>query len=714
MSELRRPLTDILGGKSARALEKAFGMSTVEDLIRHYPRRYQRRGELTDMGSLGEDEEVTVLAEIRSVTNRRMQRKRGSVLEAVISDGSAQLSITFFNQHWRERELRAGRRGLFAGKVTTYRGRRQLAHPAYVLLPDGLDDDQDVVETFAGEIIPVYAATSAVTSWDLTKAIDIALASIPSVDDPIPAEVLTRHNLIGFKEALHSIHRPESDAALAAARARLIFEEAFALQVLLAQRRSQRAASRARPPLLGVGNLVAQFDAQLPFELTPAQRQAAQDIAADLERSFPMLRLLQGDVGSGKTVVALRAMLAMVDDGGQAALLAPTEVLAAQHHATITSLLGPLANDGLLGGDGTRVALLTGSQPTSVRRQQLLDIASGEAGIVVGTHALLQESVQFQDLGLVVVDEQHRFGVAQRAVLGEKASATPHVLVMTATPIPRSVAMTVFGDLDVTTLDELPAGRQAITSHVIHRATQPALIQRIWQRAREEVAKGHRVFVVAPRISDQDNESDLASVHAVAEELRTGECSELAIGVLHGRMAPDEKADVMRRLSDPMASDPVEVLVATTVIEVGIDVPIATMMVILDADRFGISQLHQLRGRIGRGGFPGLCIFVTDQPDESIARQRLDAVAATTDGFELAKADLEIRREGNVLGDQQSGRRSSLRLLRVLHDADVIATARHEARTIIDADPELDGFPALREAVESLVDAEQAEYLERG
>jgi ATP-dependent DNA helicase RecG len=716
MTQLEQSLVDVVGGKSAKALEKAFGMKTVADLLTHYPRRYQRRGDLTDMTELVDDEDVTVLAEIVSVTNRRMQRKRGSILEAIITDGQVRLSITFFNQHWRERELRAGRRGLFAGRVSTYRGKRQLAHPAYILLPDGLDDDAGVAESFAGEIIPVYPATSGVTSWDLAKAVDVALASIDAQPDPIPEAIRTQHGLIDFDTALRAIHRPADDDALAAARARLTFDEAFILQVLLAQRRHLRAQAAARVLGSASGPLVQAFDAQLPFELTASQQRAATDITADVGRSFPMHRLLQGDVGSGKTVVALRAMLAAVDEGHQAALLAPTEVLATQHHASITALLGPLAQGGLLGGSdiGTRVALLTGSQSTATRRQQLLDIVSGDAGIVVGTHALLQESVEFNDLAIVVIDEQHRFGVTQRAALSDKATVEPHVLVMTATPIPRSVAMTVFGDLDITTLDELPAGRQPIATHVVHRPTQPQLLDRLWQRAREEIGQGHRVFVVAPRIEDEDTDSVLASVVEVAERLTQHECSGIRIGTLHGRMSADEKNDAMRRFSDATAADPIELLVATTVIEVGIDVPIATMMVVLDADRFGISQLHQLRGRIGRGGLPGLCVLVTDQEPGTPATARLDAVAATCDGFALANADLAIRREGDVLGNQQSGRRSSLRLLRVIDDADIIAAARSEARAIIEADPSLESFPDLRAAVQALVDEEQADYLERG
>jgi ATP-dependent DNA helicase RecG len=716
LTGLNTRLADVIGGKSAKALQKAFGMTTLADLLSHYPRRYQKRGELTDMAELAEGEDVTVLAEIVSVQQRRMQRKRGSVTEAVLTDGSATMTITFFNQPWRERELRAGRRGLFAGTVSSYRGRRQLAHPTYQLFPDGIEEDVNVIEAFAGEIIPVYPATSSVTSWDIARAIPIALAAVEPIEDPVPVDVRARHDLVDVQAAIHDIHRPPDFAKLDDARTRLKFDEAFALQTLLAQRRAERAALTATARITGEGPLVTAFDARLPFVLTSAQQAAAATIREDLARTQPMHRLLQGDVGSGKTVVALRAMLSVVDAGGQAALLAPTEVLATQHYASITELLGPLVRDGLLSGSdvGTGVALLTGSQSAAVRKQQLLDIASGEAGIVIGTHALFQEKVHFFDLGLVVIDEQHRFGVEQRAALVAKAreGITPHVLIMTATPIPRSVAMTVFGDLDMTVIGELPTGRQPIATHVVEG--ESPFVRRAWERVREEVAQGHRVFVVAPRIGDSEEEDERASVLQVAERLRTGSCAGLQIGTLHGRMSPEEKSDVMRRFREQDGAAPIEVLVATTVIEVGIDVPTATMMVILDADRFGISQLHQLRGRVGRGGLPGLCLLFTDAPAGSPARQRLDAVAATTDGFALANADLELRREGDVLGAVQSGRRSSLRLLEVLQDAELIDTARQEANRIIAVDPELAEHPALRTAVDALLDDEQAAFMERG
>ncbi|MFZ0159094.1 MAG: helicase-related protein, partial [Kineosporiaceae bacterium] len=462
--------------------------------------------------------------------------------------------------------------------------------------------------------------------------------------------------------------------------------------------------------------------------LTAGQREVGEQIAADLAAEHPMHRLLQGEVGSGKTVVAVRAMLTVVDGGGQAALLAPTEVLAAQHHRSISSLLGELAEGGLLGGErGTRVVLLTGSMSAAARRAALLEIVSGDAGIVIGTHALLQERVSFCDLGLVVVDEQHRFGVEQRDLLRGKARTSPHLLVMTATPIPRTVAMTVFGDLETSTLTEVPAGRPAVTSHVVALADNPGWYPRVWQRLREEIERGHQAYVVCPRI-DGDGHSDqeeppgegaeeearrrpLRAVVEVLEQLRAEPAlAGLRIEALHGRVPAEDRERVMAAF----AAGQVHVLVATTVIEVGVDVPNATAMVVLDADRFGISQLHQLRGRVGRGAGGGVCLLVSDAEAGTGARERLDVVASTTDGFALARADLDQRREGDVLGANQSGGKSSLRRLRVLRDEDTIVAARHEATALVAADPDLSGHPALAQALAELLDAEQEAYLERG
>ena len=733
-ADLGQLLSRVVGGKTAKALEKAFGMTTVDDLLRHYPRRYAQRGILTELATLDEGATVTVLADIQEVTVRRMRERRGTILEAIVTDGQGTLALTFFNQKWRENELRPGRRGLFAGQISTFRGRRQLAHPNCLLLPDGVDDDPEAIAAFASELIPFYPATSNVTSWQIADAIRVVFDTLGDLPDPIPDEVRQDECVIGLAQALAQIHRPANNAELGQAQDRLRFEEAFVLQVVLAQRRAEMALMPATARVVGDGPLQRAFDRNLPFALTPGQVAVGEEIALDLAASHPMHRLVQGDVGSGKTVVALRAMLGVVDAGGQAALLAPTEVLAVQHYRTITSMLGPLSQGGMLGGDanGTKVALLTGSQRTATRRRELLDVISGDAGIVVGTHALIQDTVQFRDLGLVVIDEQHRFGVEQRAALAAKARGDlrPHVIVMTATPIPRTVAMTVFGDLDVSTLRELPAGRCPVATHVVPVREQPALVRRAWARVREEVDAGRRVFVVCPRIGDDDprapdddistqdrgiagEESTAASVISVAAKLADGELAGLQIGVLHGRMTGEEKDDAMRRFARDSGDSRIEVLVATTVIEVGVDVPNATAIVIIDADRFGISQLHQLRGRVGRGSLPSLCLLFTEMPQGSPARARLDAVAATTDGFELAQLDLELRREGDVLGSSQSGVRSSLRLLEVVRDEDVIVRARAAAVSIVEADPTLVSAPGLLSAIHALVPDAQADFMEK-
>lgn len=731
MDPLSLPLRDVVGGRSASALEKALGLRSVGDLLRHYPRRYVERGELTSFRDLREGENATVLAEVVETTVRRMQAKRGSVLDVLVTDGSGTLTLAFFNQAWRETQFRPGRRGLFAGTVSAFRGKRQLAHPKFVLFAEGASAQEDEIAEFAGGLIPVYPATSSVATWQIEKAVRIGLDAMAGAQDPIPAHIREERGLMDLQAALHAIHRPADTEQLERARERLRFEEALALQVVLAQRRHATsllpAVARARPG----GPLQRAFDARLPFALTRGQREVGAVIEADLAGTHPMHRLVQGDVGSGKTIVALRAMLAVVDAGGQAALLAPTEVLAAQHHRSITALLGPLAQGGRLGSDdiATRVALLTGSQRVAQRRRELLDVISGDAGIVIGTHALLEDAVEFRDLGLVVIDEQHRFGVEQRAALAAKSrdGTRPHVLVMTATPIPRTVAMTVFGDLDVSTLDELPAGRMPVATHVVPIADRPSHAVRAWERAREEVEAGHRVFIVCPRIGDDSaggrpresqvdeevDEEGLTSVLALAERLDSRELSGLRIGILHGRMPAEAKEDAMARFADPSRSDAIDVLVSTTVVEVGVDIPIATMMIVMDADRFGVSQLHQLRGRIGRGGLPGLCLLVTNAPQDSPGRARLEAVASTTDGFALAQLDLEQRREGDVLGSAQSGHRSSLRLLSVLHDGDVIESARETATAIVSEDPDLAAHPALAAAAAALVAEEQAAFLEK-
>jgi ATP-dependent DNA helicase RecG len=592
----------------------------------------------------------------------------------------------------------------------------------------GLDIDDVATPDWLDEMIPVYPATGSMRSWTVADHVREALAwaSTKEIPDPLPAELRAKHNLPSLADALFIVHRPKDWAQAQWAKSRLRWEEAFVLQAALAQRRSAARGLPATPRVARPDGLLAAFDQRLPFELTAGQREVGDQLTAELARSYPMNRLLQGEVGSGKTVVALRAMLAVVDAGGQAALLAPTEVLAQQHHRSLCALLGPLAEAGTLGGaeNGTRVALLTGSMGTAARRAALLDTASGQAGIVVGTHALLQDKVEFADLGLVVVDEQHRFGVEQRDALRAKSITLPHLLVMTATPIPRTVAMTVFGDLDVSTLTELPAGRSPIATHVVPVADKPHFLDRAWQRIREEVAAGHQVYVVCPRIGEAEAEDDMppdpfldeepsarpaAAVLDVAPDLAAGPLAGLRVDMLHGRMPTDRKDAVM----GAFAAGELDVLVATTVIEVGVDVPNATVMAILDAERFGISQLHQLRGRVGRGTAAGLCLLITDAEAGTPARERLDAVAATTDGFELSRIDLLTRREGDVLGTSQSGGRSSLRILSVIKDADLIAEARVEATAVLDADPELQGNRALHAALAELQDTRRAGYLDK-
>jgi ATP-dependent DNA helicase RecG len=724
MTTTDTPLTKVLGAKTAKALEQHLELHTAGDLIYHFPRRYDQRGEHTDLRSLAVDEQVTVLAQVQGMSVKPMRQRRGNMLEITIGDGSgATLTCTFFNQAWRERELRKGVWGLFAGKVTEFRGKRQLNGPAYQLLSaDASKDDAAAeIEEFAGALIPVYPAAQAVPTWVIAKCVRTLLDTFEPPDDPMPAEVRAKRNLVGIGTALREIHRPSSDPALYSAKHRLKWDEAFAVQLTLVQRRAKAAAAPGTARPRADAGILAKFDAGLPYELTDGQRQVGEEIAADLARPHPMHRLLQGEVGSGKTLVSVRAMLQVVDAGGQAALLAPTEVLATQHFRGISAQLGALGRAGELDGDpeGTQLTLVTGSLGAVARRAALAKVADGTAGIVVGTHALLYEGVDFKDLGLVVVDEQHRFGVEQRDALRAKAAKPPHVLVMTATPIPRTVAMTVYGDLETSVLSQLPRGRSPIASHVIPALEKPAYLDRAWVRIKEEVRAGHQAYVVCPRIGEdedtppKDGEPARRPPLAVTEVLpllRDEYLKGLRIEMLHGKMPPEDKDAVMRRF----AAGDVDVLVATTVIEVGVDVPNSTVMLILDADRFGVSQLHQLRGRVGRGSAPGICLLHTEAMEGSAARERLDAVASTTDGFKLSEIDLEQRREGDVLGASQSGKHSHLRLLSLLRDEKLIKEARTEASELIGDDPDLSRYPALAASVAALVDEDRAEYLEKG
>ena len=712
----RSALKDVVGDRSAKALQRAFRHTLVSDLLAHYPRRYATRGELTSLQGTPIGEPVSIVAEVVSVSERPMRQRRGSLLEVAITDGTGLITLTFFNQAWRKKDLHPGVRGLFAGKVGTYRGGMQLAHPDYELFTGDISGEES--EKWANTPIPLYPATSTLASWQIARAVGVVLDQLDPLDDPLPTSVVTSEGLLDKDTAVRLIHQPESTEQWKAARDTLRFHEAFVLQLALLQQRQEalQAGSVVRSP----GDLVTEFDGHLPFSLTEDQVVVGQEISADLESGHPMHRLVHGEVGSGKTLVAIRAMLQVAQSGGQSALLAPTEVLATQHFRSIHHTLGPELASRI------RPVLLTGSLSTAEKKKALLMAASGQSLLVVGTHALLSDTVQFADLGLVIVDEQHRFGVEQRNQLRQKGTH-PHLLVLTATPIPRTVAMTVFGDLDVSTISRVPSGRHPITSHVVALDDRPEWFGRVWARAKEEIDQGRQVFVVCPAIDpgevadgvvdsdggDGDGESTkLPAIGVTGMHQEISQMAELAgvtSAIVHGRLPGEEKDSAMTRF----ASGEVSLLVATTVIEVGVDVPNATMMIVMDADRFGISQLHQLRGRVGRGGHPGLCLLVTRQPQDTLARQRLDAVASTTDGFELSHIDLELRNEGDVLGVRQSGGRSGLKLLRVRKDQEVIEKARAVAQTLLESSPDLTDFPHLRNAVEWRLEDREREFLSK-
>ncbi|MFL6240930.1 MAG: ATP-dependent DNA helicase RecG [Actinomycetes bacterium] len=711
MTSFETPLSKVFGAKSGTSFRTKLGMETLGDLLNHFPRRYEKRGELTDFTDLEVGQDVTVQAEVKSIKGRQIRAKLHKT-DVVVRDGKGNtLLLVFFNSPWRINKLPVGTSAFFAGEVGTFKGTKQLINPV-VELDD--DDRSDI----AGQLVPIYRAANKLETWKIRRAVQTALGLADFDSDPLPDEVLRSEGLVGRRTAYLRIHRPETWPEIESARRRLKWDEAFVLQATLAERREAARAIPAKPRAPRAGGLLETFDAQLPFTLTKGQQEISRVLFDELAQTVPMHRLLHGEVGSGKTVVALRAMLAVIDSGGQAALLAPTEVLAQQHYRSISALLGPLGQAGQLGGadDATRVALLTGSVGGAVRRGVLDEVGSGAAGIVVGTQALLEEGVTFSDLGLVVVDEQHRFGVEQRDALRAKGTDPPHLLVMTATPIPRTIAMTVYGDLEVSTLSELPSGRPAVETHVVPISEQPGWLDVAWQRIREHVAADHQAYVVCPRIGDDTSDDEdvgadgaMAAVLDWYPRLAKGPLEKLRVAALHGRMTAEDKDDVMRRF----AAGDLDVIVSTTVIEVGVDVANATVMVILDAERFGVSQLHQLRGRIGRGSAPGLCLLVTNSAPDAPARERLDAIAKTHDGFALSQLDLEQRREGDVLDKLQAGRRRTLRLLSVLADEDLIRAARTQAAAVVSADPGLTQHPALRRAIEDLVGPERATYLEK-
>ncbi|BDB43610.1 MULTISPECIES: ATP-dependent DNA helicase RecG [Mycobacterium] len=738
-----------IGGKSADRLDEVFGIRTVGDLLRHYPRSYvegaQVRGAADERPEAGQH--ITIVDVISDAVTKEMKnnktknddprqkRKPQKFHRITVGTGRNKVTATFFNAGWISTQLTPKTRVMLSGEVGYFNGVMQLTHPAFLILdsPDGknhgtrsLRNIADASQAVSGELAmeefersfyPIYPASTKLQTWDIFRCVRQALAVLDPVPDPLPADLLAAHGLISEDEALRAIHLSEDKSLRERARQRLTFDEAVGLQWALVARRHGELSESGPPAPPRADGLAAELLARLPFELTAGQREVLDVLSGEMASTRPLNRLLQGEVGSGKTIVALLAMLQMVDAGYQCALLAPTEVLAAQHLLSTSAMLGPLAMGGQLGGaeNATRVSLLTGSMTAAQKKQARAEIASGQAGIVIGTHALLQESVEFHKLGMVVVDEQHRFGVEQRDQLRAKAPAgiTPHLLVMTATPIPRTVALTVYGDLEIATLRELPRGRQPITTRVILVKDKPAWLDRAWQRIREEVAAGHQAYVVAPRI-DEDDESFQAedggrqttTAVGMFARLQRAELAGLRLGLMHGRLSADEKEAVMTAFR---AGD-LDVLVCTTVIEVGVDVPNATVMLVLDADRFGISQLHQLRGRIGRGKDAGLCLLASWTSPGSVAAQRLNDVAGTLDGFKLANLDLKERKEGDVLGRNQSGRPITLRLLSLAEHEAYIVAARDFCVAAYAANPADAGLVSL---AARFTDTDQIEYLDK-
>lgn len=739
MAALSDRLDTVLGGKSAKPLDVAFGFRTVDDLLRHYPRSYVEgttvRGAHDERPPQGEH--VTLVDTIAGVELKSMKKRPNEkFLVVTIGSGRSKVTATFFHpKKWFRDQLSKGTRVMLAGEVGYYRGVMQLTHPDFLVLdsPDGKDRGSrslrkiaeasqavsgDVLqEAFERAFYPIYPASTKVQSWDIYSCVRQVLAVLDPVPDPLPEAVIAEHGLISEDRALRAIHLTEDETERRRARERLTFDEAVGLQwALVARRHGELSESGPAAPPRSDG-LARELLRQLPFELTAGQCDVLDTLQREISGSRPMNRLLQGEVGSGKTIVSVLAMLQMVDAGYQCALLAPTEVLAAQHVRSIRDVLGPLAMAGQLGGadDATRVALLTGSMSAGQKNQVRDEIGSGQVGVVVGTHALLQDAVEFHRLGMVVVDEQHRFGVEQRDQLRAKAppGITPHLLVMTATPIPRTVALTVYGDLETSTLRELPRGRQPITTNVIFAREKPAWLDRAWRRIGEEVAAGRQAYVVAPRIDETDSsgqteEGGRPSATAVElfDRLRGHQLAGLRLGLMHGRLPTDEKDAVMAAFR---AGD-IDVLVCTTVIEVGVDVPNATVMLVMDADRFGISQLHQLRGRVGRGAHASLCLLATWAAADSAAGRRLCAVAETLDGFALADLDLEERREGDVLGRSQSGRPITLRLLSLSQHRQLIEAARDICEQVYDDDP---AHPGLALLAAPFTGTERIEYLDK-
>jgi ATP-dependent DNA helicase RecG len=726
-------LDPVLGAKAAGQLEEHFGIRTVNDLLRHFPRKYN-----TGTTVLGEDSElpeegehVTFVdtitkAELRW-TNRQPKRE---YLVITLGNRRPKVTATFFNVKYIKKGLKEGVRLMVSGEVGYFKGTMQLTHPEFLLLDSGKGSRSlaRIAETsrtadgglemsgFERDYFPIYPANRKLQSWDIYACVQQVINVLDPIPEMLPESFLQEHDLVFEDSALRDIHLAESAADRDRARERLTYDEAVGLQWALAERRHGELGASGPPAPKESDGLLAAMLERLPFELTVGQREVLDTISAELAETRPMNRMLQGEVGSGKTIVSVLAMLQMIDAGYQCALLAPTEVLAAQHARSVRDVLGPLSMAGQLGGsdNATRVALLTGSMSAQQKKQVRAEVAAGEAGIVIGTHALLQDAVDFHNLGMVVVDEQHRFGVEQRDRLRAKAphGLTPHLLVMTATPIPRTVALTVYGDLETSALRELPRGRQPIATNAIFISEKRSWLQRAWARITEEVQSGRQAYVVASRIDESDKPEakdagpPATTVVELLEHLRHGPLSGLRLGLMHGRLSADEKDAVMAAFR---AGD-IDVLVCTTVIEVGVDVPNATVMFVMDADRFGISQLHQLRGRIGRGEHASLCLLATRLPEGSKAGERLKAVASTLDGFKLADLDLKERREGDVLGYSQSGRAITLRFLSLFEHQEIIETARDFCQAHYGDNPEDSGMALL---AAQFTDTERVEYLDK-
>ncbi|WP_019204035.1 ATP-dependent DNA helicase RecG [Tsukamurella sp. 1534] len=776
---LQTPLDQALDAEIAESVTAELGAVTVGDLLRHFPFRYEG-GAVSDEGTRHTDprvgDDVVLIGTVTSITPPKPHHRGKKMFRLQVVNKVRAYEVTFFN--YLPKPIKPDRQILLMGRLGEFNGKLQLTHPDWLLMPDRTITtaqalaDNETGNTKAGSkrlkyadlslllkpIVPIYRGTKNMPTWLIMSLVHDVLKRLRPVPESLPAGFLAEQNMPGLDEAVRAAHDPDGRAAATAAQRRLAFDEAMAIETALA-RRAYEVGTVTAPALAAAdGPLQAGLRKRLPFRLTAGQEEVLDEILGDLANPHPMTRLLQGEVGSGKTLVALLAMLAAVDAGYQAVLLAPTEVLATQHLLSITKLLGDLGQGGQLGAaeGATTVTLLTGSMSTKARRAALLRIVTGEAGIVIGTHALLEDTVDYFRLGLVVVDEQHRFGVEQRDRLRRRGggegstdeTAMPHLLVMTATPIPRTVALAQFGDMATSVLRELPGGRQPIQTSLVAVAKNPSWVDRAWQRVGEEIDAGRQVYVVCPRIGDDPSgeqakssftDEDYAFDQApsasagggpptkeeVAEDkaeeqrkttsaiemydrLTAGELGRHRIALLHGRLPAEEKADVMAAF----AAGETDVLVATTVIEVGVDVANATTMVVMDADRFGISQLHQLRGRVGRGGLPGLCLLITETQSQR-TYERLVAVAGTSDGFELAQLDLEHRGYGDILGVDQSGLARRLSFLDLARDGDLLYTARRLAFALVTDDPELERHTALRDINAVILGGNREDYLDK-